>query len=98
MLNRITHYAGDVTYCIIGFLDKNKDTLFQDFKRLLFNSTDSNLKEMWPEGSQHITQVTNIENTPKNIWGVSCYTDNEETAHCRNALQDIDARTSQNSY
>ncbi|XP_019771399.1 unconventional myosin ID isoform X1 [Dendroctonus ponderosae] len=55
---RITHYAGDVTYCIVGFLDKNKDTLFQDFKRLLFNSTDPNLKEMWPEGSQHITQIT----------------------------------------
>ncbi|XP_050300495.1 unconventional myosin ID isoform X2 [Anthonomus grandis grandis] len=55
---RITHYAGDVTYCIVGFLDKNKDTLFQDFKRLLFNSTDPNLKEMWPEGAQHISQVT----------------------------------------
>ncbi|CAG9773885.1 unnamed protein product [Ceutorhynchus assimilis] len=55
---RITHYAGDVTYCIIGFLDKNKDTLFQDFKRLLYNSNDKNLKEMWPEGAQHITQIT----------------------------------------
>ncbi|XP_076272228.1 unconventional myosin ID isoform X2 [Rhynchophorus ferrugineus] len=55
---RITHYAGDVTYCIIGFLDKNKDTLFQDFKRLLYNSKDANLKAMWPEGAQHITQIT----------------------------------------
>nr|XP_023024555.1 myosin-IA isoform X1 [Leptinotarsa decemlineata] len=55
---RVTHYAGDVTYCIIGFLDKNKDTLFQDFKRLLFNSKDSNIKEMWPEGSQHISEIT----------------------------------------
>lgn len=24
-------------YGVDGFLDKNKDTLFQDFKRLLFN-------------------------------------------------------------
>ncbi|XP_030751648.1 unconventional myosin ID isoform X2 [Sitophilus oryzae] len=55
---RITHYAGDVTYCIIGFLDKNKDTLFQDFKRLLYSSKDPNLKDMWPEGAQHITQIT----------------------------------------
>lgn len=55
---RITHYAGDVTYCILGFLDKNKDTLYQDFKRLLYNSRDPNLKEMWPEGAQHISQIT----------------------------------------
>jgi myosin-1 len=25
-------------YNINGFIDKNRDTLFQDFKRLLFNS------------------------------------------------------------
>lgn len=57
---RITHYAGDVTYCIIGFLDKNKDTLFQDFKRLLYHSRDANLKAMWPEGAQHITEVNKL--------------------------------------
>ncbi|KAG5889110.1 hypothetical protein JTB14_003913 [Gonioctena quinquepunctata] len=55
---RVTHYAGDVTYCIIGFLDKNKDTLFQDFRRLLFSSRDVNIKEMWPEGAQHISEIT----------------------------------------
>nr|CAI5842506.1 unnamed protein product [Callosobruchus analis] len=55
---RVTHYAGDVTYCIMGFLDKNKDTLFQDFKRLLYNSKDPNIKEMWPEGAQHISEIT----------------------------------------
>ncbi|AWP18074.1 putative unconventional myosin-Id [Scophthalmus maximus] len=35
---RIRHYAGDVVYSVVGFIDKNKDTLFQDFKRLLYNS------------------------------------------------------------
>lgn len=55
---RITHYAGDVTYCITGFLDKNKDMLYQDFKRLLYNSKDPNIKEMWPEGAQHISEIT----------------------------------------
>uniref|UniRef100_A0ABM5GMD2 Unconventional myosin-Ig isoform X1 n=1 Tax=Pogona vitticeps TaxID=103695 RepID=A0ABM5GMD2_9SAUR len=55
---RIKHYAGDVTYSVEGFLDKNKDTLFQDFKRLMYNSTDPVLQEMWPEGQQSITEVT----------------------------------------
>lgn len=45
-------------YNIQGFLDKNRDTLFQDFKRLLFNSSNSDINDMWPEGSQHITKVT----------------------------------------
>ncbi|KAK4874738.1 hypothetical protein RN001_014098 [Aquatica leii] len=55
---RVTHYAGDVTYNIIGFLDKNKDSLFQDFKRLLYHSTDPVVKAMWPEGAQHISETT----------------------------------------
>lgn len=35
---RIKHYAGPVTYDIKDFIEKNRDTLFQDFKRLLFSS------------------------------------------------------------
>ena len=34
---KISHYAGDVKYSVNGFMEKNKDTLFQDFKRLLYN-------------------------------------------------------------
>ncbi|XP_015779047.1 PREDICTED: unconventional myosin-Id-like [Acropora digitifera] len=54
----IKHYAGDVIYSVSGFLDKNKDNLFQDFKRLLFNSSHKILKDMWPEGKDDITKVT----------------------------------------
>uniref|UniRef100_A0A665W2C7 Myosin ID n=1 Tax=Echeneis naucrates TaxID=173247 RepID=A0A665W2C7_ECHNA len=55
---RIRHYAGDVVYSVVGFIDKNKDTLFQDFKRLLYNSSNTVLKAMWPEGKLSITEVT----------------------------------------
>ncbi|TSK28291.1 Unconventional myosin-Ig [Bagarius yarrelli] len=55
---RIRHYAGDVTYSVEGFLDKNKDTLFQDFKRLMYNSLNPVFKDMWPDGQLSITEVT----------------------------------------
>uniref|UniRef100_A0A8C0X7B8 Unconventional myosin-Ig n=1 Tax=Castor canadensis TaxID=51338 RepID=A0A8C0X7B8_CASCN len=55
---RIKHYAGDVTYSVEGFIDKNRDSLFQDFKRLLYNSKDPTLQAMWPDGQQDITEVT----------------------------------------
>lgn len=54
----ITHYAGNVVYNINGFIDKNKDSLFQDFKRLLYNSKNKILSGMWPEGAQDIMATT----------------------------------------
>ncbi|XP_071495589.1 unconventional myosin-Id-like [Diadema antillarum] len=54
----IKHYAGDVMYDVDGFMDKNKDTLFQDFKRLLYSSQNPNISHMWPEGQQKVTAVT----------------------------------------
>ncbi|KZC06437.1 Myosin-IA [Dufourea novaeangliae] len=55
---KIKHYAGDVIYNVIGFLDKNKDTLFQDFKRLLYKSSNPIISKMWPEGAQNILKTT----------------------------------------
>ncbi|XP_041366127.1 unconventional myosin-Id-like [Gigantopelta aegis] len=55
---RIRHYAGDVVYSVVSFIDKNKDSLFQDFKRLLYNSSDELLQIMWPEGKQLVTETT----------------------------------------
>lgn len=46
-----------MVYDVSGFLDKNKDTLFQDFKRLLYSSKDPNIRHMWPEGAQDIHKV-----------------------------------------
>lgn len=55
---RINHYAGDVKYQIKGFIDKNKDLLYQDFKRLMYNSQNRIIKSMWPEGAQSQTEIT----------------------------------------
>ncbi|UYV60479.1 MYO1D [Cordylochernes scorpioides] len=55
---RIRHYAGDVTYSIECFIEKNKDNLFQDFKRLLYQSSNPLLRTMWPEGAQNVNKVT----------------------------------------
>jgi myosin-1 len=54
---RLKHFAGDVTYQVQGFIDKNRDTLFQDLKRLLYNSSNPALKAMWPEGGEDIHKV-----------------------------------------
>ncbi|XP_031417213.1 unconventional myosin-Id [Clupea harengus] len=65
---RIKHYAGNVVYSIVGFIDKNKDTLFQDFKRLLYNSRNPVLKAMWPEGKLSITEVTKRPQTAATLF------------------------------
>lgn len=56
-------------YNIDGFLDKNKDTLFQDFKRLLHNSSNKIISDMWPEGAMDITKVnSSFHLQPFSIW------------------------------
>jgi myosin-1 len=47
-----------VIYSVDGFLDKNRDTLFDDFKRLLFNSKNPILSAMWPDGDKSVTSVS----------------------------------------
>ncbi|KYR02066.1 myosin IE [Tieghemostelium lacteum] len=45
---RLKHYAGDVTYDVRGFLDKNKDTLFGDLIACLQSSADPLIRSLVP--------------------------------------------------
>uniref|UniRef100_A0A8K9WMJ5 Myosin IG n=1 Tax=Oncorhynchus mykiss TaxID=8022 RepID=A0A8K9WMJ5_ONCMY len=58
--DKTMEFHRDFLTCFLtyGFLDKNKDPLFQDFKRLMFNSSNPVMKEMWPDGQLSITEVT----------------------------------------
>jgi myosin-1 len=37
----LKHYAGDVTYNVDGFLDKNNDLLFRDLREVMSETTNS---------------------------------------------------------
>ena len=65
---RVKHYAGDVVYNIMGFLEKNKDLLYQDFKRLMYSSKDRTVSGMWPEGATSITATTKRPQTAGTIF------------------------------
>jgi myosin-1 len=45
----VKHYAGDVTYSINGFLEKNRDTLFRDLIDAAGASTSSYVRSLFPE-------------------------------------------------
>jgi len=46
---RLQHYAGDVTYNVTGFLEKNRDTLFGDLVSCLQSSDNSLVKSLYKE-------------------------------------------------
>lgn len=50
---RLKHYAGDVTYDVSGFLDKNKDTLFSDLIAAMQGSSEKLLQECFPPVSSN---------------------------------------------
>lgn len=37
---RVHHYAGVVDYTVTGFIEKNRDTLFDHLQEMLLSSTD----------------------------------------------------------
>ena len=45
----VKHYAGDVTYDVDGFVDKNKDSLFNDLINLAQSSGGGFVRSLFPE-------------------------------------------------
>ncbi|XP_013925114.1 PREDICTED: unconventional myosin-Ih, partial [Thamnophis sirtalis] len=50
---RLLHYAGEVTYCTVGFLEKNNDLLYRNLKEVLCNSKNGILKECFRSSELH---------------------------------------------
>lgn len=50
----VQHYAGEVTYSIDGFLDKNKDLLFPNLINLCVEANKSLLKDLFQVRLLHV--------------------------------------------
>ncbi|KAM8960680.1 unconventional myosin-Ih [Pelodytes ibericus] len=42
---RLIHYAGEVTYCAVGFLEKNNDLLYRNLKEVMIKSKNNILRD-----------------------------------------------------
>ncbi|NWZ59101.1 MYO1A protein, partial [Haliaeetus albicilla] len=47
---RIHHYAGKVTYNVMGFIEKNNDLLFRDLSQAMWAAQHALLRSLFPEG------------------------------------------------
>ena len=45
----ILHYAGEVSYTITGFLDKNRDTLYPSLVKMMSESTRQLIRDIYPK-------------------------------------------------
>uniref|UniRef100_A0A3Q4M8E0 Unconventional myosin-Ih-like n=1 Tax=Neolamprologus brichardi TaxID=32507 RepID=A0A3Q4M8E0_NEOBR len=88
---RLLHYAGEVTYCVVGFLDKNNDLLYRNGKEVMRQSKNGIIKHCFPSTEPDSkrrpeTVVTQFKNSlvglteilmMKEPWYVRCIKPNE---------------------
>ncbi|XP_061585971.1 unconventional myosin-Ih [Cololabis saira] len=88
---RLLHYAGEVTYCVVGFLDKNNDLLYRNIKDLMCQSKNSIVKARFssmdldnkkrPEtvATQFKSSLLKLTEmlTAKEAWYIRCLKSNE---------------------
>ncbi|XP_033231321.1 unconventional myosin IC isoform X2 [Belonocnema kinseyi] len=70
---RLVHYAGDVTYSVRGFLEKNNDLLFRDLREVMSHTTNSITKAVFgvkkdlSSKRRPETAVTQFKNSLNNL-------------------------------
>ncbi|KAM9811184.1 unconventional myosin-Ih [Neosynchiropus ocellatus] len=88
---RLLHYAGEVTYCVVGFLDKNNDLLYKNIKDLIRQSKNAIVREcfttMVPDSKRRPeTVATQFKSSllklteilmAKEAWYIRCLKSNE---------------------
>ncbi|KAM8865234.1 unconventional myosin-Ih [Synchiropus picturatus] len=88
---RLLHYAGEVTYCVVGFLDKNNDLLYRNIKDLIRQSKNAIVREcfttMVPDSKRRPeTVATQFKSSllklteilmAKEAWYIRCLKSNE---------------------
>ncbi|XP_076289926.1 unconventional myosin 61F isoform X4 [Lasioglossum baleicum] len=69
---RLVHYAGDVTYNVRGFLEKNNDLLFRDLREVMSHTTNSITKSVFDvkdltSKKRPETAITQFKNSLNNL-------------------------------
>ncbi|XP_034942192.1 unconventional myosin IC isoform X2 [Chelonus insularis] len=69
---RLIHYAGDVTYNVRGFLEKNNDLLFRDLREVMSHTTNSITKKLFnvedlTSKKRPDTAITQFKNSLNNL-------------------------------
>ncbi|XP_057322308.1 unconventional myosin IC isoform X2 [Microplitis mediator] len=69
---RLVHYAGDVTYNVRGFLEKNNDLLFRDLREVMSHTTNSITRAIFDvkdlkSKKRPDTAVTQFKNSLNNL-------------------------------